>query len=213
MFRKSLVSLVTGLALVSLGAPAQAGDMSSLINCSNIPDDGKRLACMDRVAKTASLKRQTAAGGWKTNVEETADGKGHNVYLSLASEDVLVRSVQLTGKKKLLRLRPMMWLQCEDNVTSGYIDWGIFIDDGSRADIKSAFDNEPFRTAELAIAEGYKRTGTWQTKQAINFMKAAVGKNIFRVQITPYSEKPITAQFHIKGIEEAMKPLRQACSW
>lgn len=207
MFEKSMIaSLVLGLALV--GAPAKTeAAAGKLVDCAKVDGPMERLACYDKTMKNILTGGERPQGNWQVNVE------GKNVYMSIASSEIMVRSVQMSGKAKLLHLRPTLWLQCEDNKTSGYIDWGIFIDDGGLAEIKSAFDNQPYGKAELAISKDFKRTGTWDAGRVIGFMKEGADKSLFRVQVTPYSEKPITAQFRIQGMGDAMKPLREACGW
>ena len=32
-------------------------------------------------------------------------------------------------------------------------------------------------------------------------------------QVTPYNESPVTAIFNTAGLENAIKPLREICSW
>jgi type VI secretion system protein VasI len=55
--------------------------------------------------------------------------------------------------------------------------------------------------------------GLWSGGQAIPLIKQMFGRKNFLVQATPFNESPLTLDFDIIGVEEAVKGLRTACDW
>lgn len=55
--------------------------------------------------------------------------------------------------------------------------------------------------------------GHFSGGKAIPLIKRMLGKEQMLTRFTPFGESAVTANFPIKGVEEAIKPLREACKW
>ena len=47
----------------------------------------------------------------------------------------------------------------------------------------------------------------------ISFAKELMKHDKLLTQVTPYGESPVMATFDIRGLTEAIKPLRKTCNW
>jgi type VI secretion system protein VasI len=74
-------------------------------------------------------------------------------------------------------------------------------------------DDEPAETSQWDISTNYEAVGRWRGASAIPLIKRMLRKGRLIARITPYGENPETVVFDIRGLEEAVKPLRDACSW
>lgn len=74
-------------------------------------------------------------------------------------------------------------------------------------------DKEKAKTIPMEVSNGHKAIGLWSGSKSIPLIKEMFGHDKMIVQITPYQKGPVTMEFTIKGLEEAIKPLREACGW
>jgi type VI secretion system protein VasI len=55
--------------------------------------------------------------------------------------------------------------------------------------------------------------GLWNGNAAIPFIKKMMEHEKMVIRATPFSDSAVTAEYRISGLEEAIKPLRDACKW
>jgi type VI secretion system protein VasI len=95
-----------------------------------------------------------------------------------------------------------------NNVTSSYVDLENSLGSG---DIKVTYriDNGKSVTEIWGISNRHDSVGRWNSGDSIPFIKGLLKKNSIFFEIAPY----ISTRFDVKGLEEAVKPLRKACGW
>src|SRR5262245_22935382 len=52
-----------------------------------------------------------------------------------------------------------------------------------------------------------------RAQSSISFLKDLLGGKMLFIQATPFNESPVSAEFNIEGLADAIKPLRAACGW
>jgi type VI secretion system protein VasI len=55
--------------------------------------------------------------------------------------------------------------------------------------------------------------GLWSGGRSIPVIKQMFGKKQMIARMRPFNENAFTVTFNISGLEEASKPLRNACGW
>lgn len=176
-------------------------------SCPSIENDTDRLACYDKEAEDSSkntedqkeledLKKEYS--DWVVNITESPLNDSKEVTMMKFSE-----GFEDTRSPAVLMLR------CQRNKTDAFISWNEYI--GS--------DN--MRVAYRIDKEGAKNVW-WNASsngqasfipKSISFIKSLEGKESIYVEAEKYRGGRVAATFNISGIEEAIKPLREACSW
>jgi len=113
------------------------------------------------------------------------------------------------------RTRPALVLRCLENTTVFY----IAISDGHLADIQSyghvdyRIDDQPPGIWRMDASTDNEALGLWNGGRAIPQIRRMIGADRLDIRLTPYSESPIEFGFDIRGLDEAITPLREACNW
>jgi len=130
-----------------------------------------------------------------------------NVFLSVTSKEV-VRS--RFGRSDYLTL----FIQCRENTTLTYVHFaGNFMSDYQHGTVTYRLDKTPAQRIRMKESNDHEALGLWGGSKAIPFVKGMFGYDNLLVKATPHSENAVSAVFPIAGLEEAIKPLREACHW
>ena len=103
----------------------------------------------------------------------------------------------------------MFVIRCEAKRTYAFIVWSEFV--GTTPQVE-------YRTDKLPPKEQYWKSGTdggssFFPSRTVEFLKKMEGSTLLTAKVTPIGKAPITAEFDITGIEEALAPIRKACRW
>lgn len=193
-----MMKLGTVLALLALGSMgAQASE------CLSISDNDKRLECYDKENgyKPNNQGKSNAVGKWKLTESTSPIDDSKTIKLSLTTKDKVRAGIQ-SGS-------PILILRCMEDKTSLYVDWGTFI---STADprITLRVDKDKATSEYWRVASNHEVSFS---PNAIPAIKSMVGKNNLMLQVTPFSDQTYTVNFDITGLDNAIKPLRDACNW
>ena len=202
--RIAAAMLTLGLALAAGGAAAQ--DVAA---CARIEADLDRLACYDRASgRTPTTTEAPASGKWsvrerKSEFRDTAD-----IFVSVDSEDVLPCGF---GRRETASLM----LRCMENTTALYVSTSCHLASGfgGYGRVEYRVDDRASKTRNFDDSTDNRALGLWNGNRAIPVIRDLLGGKTLLVRFTPFNENPVTARFPIAGIEEAIKPLRQACKW
>jgi type VI secretion system protein VasI len=194
-------SLLMMLALAPMVAASE--------ECRGIKEDLKRLACYDMAASKSVLaardkpKPKTApkpegAGQWKVIKKKDSMDDSDMVLIYARSEE----EIYPTRRNASLNIR------CLKNTTDLYVDWEDYLADNNKVYTRIGRDK--------AKAERWSHSADSKSlfrRKPISFIKKLMKaeKVIFRTQ--PYNSGDLTVTFDIKGLENAIKPLREACHW
>lgn len=201
MWGKAIAAIFLLVCTPAIAAP---------VECAKISSDLDRLACYDKeVGRTPTALPAASKGAWLVNSEKSALTDKTDVYLSVASDEIVDCGWNRGDKIRL-------FVRCLDNATSlivatqchmtssGYNDYG---------DVTYRLDDEKARTVGMDASTNNRSLGLWNGGKSIPVIKQMFGKTKMIVKMTPYGENPFTATFTISGLEEAVKPLREACAW
>jgi type VI secretion system protein VasI len=74
-------------------------------------------------------------------------------------------------------------------------------------------DKRPAGKRRMTESTDHQALGHWSAAEAIPFAKELYGATSLYIQATPHSESPVSAEFPVEGLEQALKPLQTACKW
>ena len=196
-----LVSMNAGLAPV-----VQAGPLE----CARIDQPTARLACFDQeFPKALSAPVTAATGKWRMQSAPSAVARRTDHTLSLASQG-MIECRWSDPRPVHLRMR------CIGNVTSVLLETGCFMTSSQYlgyGDVSYAIDSDEAKVARMTAGADDRSLGFWSGETAIPLIRDLLGASTLTVRMTPYSDEPISAAFDVRGITEAIKPIREECGW
>ncbi len=183
----------------------------ALGECAAIENDLDRLACYDQVSgRTPKTELSTVpTGDWvvrkdKSDFEDTTD-----VFVSVLSNEPAQCGRFGTPQKATLMIR------CMENTTSIFMvaDCHLASGHGGYGIIDYRIDDQPAGDRNFDASTDNRALGLWNGGKSIPFIKNMIGSDRLLMRFTPYSESKTTVEFRTTGLEEAIAPLREACSW
>jgi type VI secretion system protein VasI len=197
------------LCLFLAAAPAIAANDGGAA-CAKITSDEARLTCYDMIFKK-SVETSTsadAASAWTARVETSKIDDTKNVFVTA---DSLEASPNPYGQAT----KSWMMISCRENTTSLYINFaGHFMSDlQGKGTVTYRIDKNPAARQSFRESNDHSVLGLWNGGTAIPFIKRLLGANSLLVRATPFSDSTVTAEFSLAGLENALKPLREACRW
>lgn len=177
--------------------------------CAAVSSDAARLECYDLLFKKAVISPSAAESGkWQITEEVSLIDDSKNVFLSLLSEK------KHRGRFGQLKHSTVV-ITCRENTTSMWVSFaGQFMSDnqgGGRVTYR--IDNADARTKEFRESNSNEALGLWSGRASIPFIKEFLGASTLLIRATPYNESAVTATFDIRGLPDAIAPLRESCGW
>jgi type VI secretion system protein VasI len=203
---------------VLLAGPASAdATMDALRQCRVSTVDAVRLACYDRVSDPDKQQAETAEAAdpaaedaaWTVTTEKSAMTDDTNHYVDSASSEYQAcgqygDNAQLHVMARCLEDTTALIVYGNCHFASGFDGYG---------QVTWRLDEDKPVTKEMQASTDNRALGLWSGKQAIPALKSFFGKERMVVRITPFGMSPIEATFDIRGLEEAVQPLREECGW
>ena len=201
--------LLVALAYCFVATSASLSNASEATDCAKIDDPDSRLNCYDRLFRVTAPSSEVVVGVGKWEVSSTTSkiDDSKNVYLRLeADNEVLGRYGD--------RVRVTMTVTCRENVTSLWFNFGgHFMSDYQYGTITYRVDDKKAKRKKFRESTNNEALGLWNGGSSIPFLKLIMSGKHLLVRATPYSESAIDSEFEIAGLENALKPLREACGW
>jgi type VI secretion system protein VasI len=174
--------------------------------CAAIADDSKRLICYDLIFKI----NQTSKVETKWTVEEQTskiDDK-KNVFVTVKSSERIPGRFGLKDNAELV-------FSCREGKSAFYIVFGghFMSGLGSSGLVTYRVDKRPAAKRRMTESTDHQALGLWSAADATALARELFGAQSLYLQATPYSESPVSAEFPVAGLEEAIKPLQIACRW
>ena len=212
MHTLKLTILLLAALLVCAQSQAQMLSPTKLATCAEIAEDGLRLRCYDKLARTLQQQGDrvdsggtsaTASGNWLLNVEQSPIDGRDNISLNLLA--------QRPVKSRTQTVTPELRLSCIDGVSKVLVNWGVYLGKNSTK-VLSKFDMAAPSTMNWLINDDDKQT-VFYRGDSIDYVRQLIKHRDLAIQITPYNAPPILASFDISKLEDALAPLNLSCQW
>lgn len=180
-------------------------------SCVTIDSPLDRLACYDKESgRTPSIETITSQiSRWSTTHEKSKMTDQDGLFLSVESKSAIHCRF---GNDATITLM----IRCMEGTTSIYIATQCHLASSDYNDyghVRYRIDTNPAGLAKMNESTDHRALGLWSGSRAIPFIKQMLGGKELIAQFTPYGESPVSAEFPIAGIDDAIKPLREACKW
>lgn len=186
--------------------------------CVDIKSSYQRLKCYDKengrqkpdYAQSSDTGVEDAASPnrWIVREDQSKFDDSRSVYLMLITSDKIPGKY---GKPTSATLH----LRCNENETNAYIHFGghFMADIQGYGRVRYRIDDDVARTVSMDESTNHESLGLWNGGSSIPFIKRMLNHDSMVVEATPFSESTMTMTFPIAGLEDAVKPLREACHW
>ncbi|WP_306253894.1 type VI secretion system-associated protein TagO [Parvularcula sp. IMCC14364] len=196
-----MLELITSMYLMGI---SQDGP-----SCAKKNDDSERLRCYDLVYRVTASAPKPIDSDWRVREETSKLDDTKTVFMEVNSNE---NHVGRFGQEGKLRLS----LRCQENTTALAIYFaGEFMASGASDYVRVDYriDDNPASSANFVESTNNEWLGLWNGSRAIPFIKQMFGASTMYVRATPFSESSVDGEFNISGVQDAIKPLREACSW
>ena len=185
--------------------PAQAqSERDGIAQCAAIAAGSERLACFDALTTRLGIAKSGAAapanrGKWEVSAETSALDNSQNVFLSLQANEAIAGLGE--------RARPTLIIRCKEGSTEAAISWDVYLGLDTTT-VLTRIDTARATTSLWDISTNNKATFHKRPKQ---FLRELSGHQVLLAKVVPYGENPAMVTFAVAGLDEAAKPLRDAC--
>ena len=196
------------LALLVAGSVQSETVEQQISKCTSLKSDVARLACYDGIVvavRTAAaplpeIKPEvTKNEKWETRITVSPIDNSRSIMLTLVAD-----------KGKSSWGTPVkLHIECNQQKTSLFIHWQDFL--GNEAKVATRLGNGTPREERWQLSDDSQTT--FYPGDTPVFLRQLMAMDTVVFQVTPYFEQSITAVFEMKGLGEAIKPVREACFW
>lgn len=199
------------LVIGSASLPAIAADLArDLAKCSADKNSVTRLACYDALAPKASAedpaKSSSSVSKWQVQTETSKIDDSKNVFITLDAET----PIQGWPSKRFL---PELHIRCKERRTEVYIITGMSptVEYGvDSATVTLRLDKQP--AFKIAASKSTDREALFLPNAAA-LAKRIAGAETMLFQFIPFNSSGQMTTFDVRGLTEALKPVREACKW
>lgn len=180
---------------------------SEFAECSSKKGDLDKIECFDNLANKYNLN------GVQTSKKEIQDSGKWNVSIDTNPIDdtktVTLYLVADSGKSSMLGQPVVLFIRCKSLETNVFINWRDYL--GSEATVLTRIGKEKAETRNWNLSTDSQ--ATFFPRNEVDFLNKLLIVDSFVAQVTPYNESPVTAIFDVKGLSNAITPLRETCNW
>ncbi len=200
--KKQLTMLIT-LAISIVFADTK----TDIAICAAKDSDATRLICYDKLAKALNVDKpkqeiSVGKGKWLVSEETSAIDDSKKVTILLEAENSIRGSFRSHT--------PTMILRCSENKTNAYINMGVFLG-SSNIKVLSRLDKKKASKKSWSMSTDNK--AIFAPGSNVGYIKTLMKHDKLLIQLTPYGASPVMTTFDLKGLKEAITPLRKACNW
>ena len=199
------------MAAVSVAPPAFAEGSPEMAKCAAEPNNARRLKCYDALSQKLGIAPDDSVivSKWKVQKEASAIDDSTNVFLSLDADS------SISGWP-LKTYTPLLILRCKENRTQAYIVTGMapqseYGSDGTTVTLRLD-DNKAMQLTTSRSTSGdmlfFDPSGP-----SIELIKKMMQRTTLLFQFVPFHSSPVMTTFDLRGLPEAIKPLRAHCRW
>ena len=196
--------------LLSVPSAALADLAADVAKCSIDKNNITRLACYDKLVPQAAAQDPARGAAtvskWRVQTETSRIDDSKNVFLVLEAES------QIQGWPSK-RHTPTLHIRCKERRTEMFIVTGMppNVEYGTdSATVTFRLDKQP----AFKVAAGKSTDGeALFLPQAASFSKRLLAGETLLFQFIPFNSSGQMTTFDIRGLSEAIKPIRDACKW
>jgi len=207
-----LACLVVAIPIAGLPGVSNAAselNPADFAKCTEISSSVEKLACFDAAAEanglSSKIETSNPRGEWRSWTDTNKFTDRTDAYISVEAKN----TVQMNSYKTTL---PRLYIRCADNTTALVITFDGFLTTDKTYLRYRIGDGKP-ATARWNVSTNYESAGLWRGGQSIPFIKSLFGEERLLVEVTPHGESPLSVEFNITGIEEAVSDVRKYCNW
>lgn len=142
----------------------------------------------------------SGAGSWMVSEKKNPLDDSDTVVLSLAA----MNGANTFGES------PTLVARCLSNQTEVYIAWKTYLGSGNTTQIVR-MGKHPAKHERWSISTD--GSAAFSPGWGGNFLQDLEKVDMLTVQITPYGESPITAQFDVTGLSNLLPKIAKTCNW
>lgn len=208
-----VANLVILLASVYLISNVAADEKIEIAKCAAITNGLERGACYDELAsqlgvdKPVSSAPVTNAGKWMARQDASPIDDSKNIFLTLGAENPI--SGWLTGD-----VTPSLIIRCKEGETESYVVTGMITSSNygetESSTVTIRLDKE--KASQQTMSQSTDNKALF-FRRPIKQIKSMMEHDTLLFQFIPFNSSPATTTFDLRGLPEAIKPLREACKW
>ena len=147
------------------------------------------------------------SGNWEFSIGE--DSSSYKTVASLQQESLTTIKDEYAKKD----LRPQLQFRCTpgDLAITARIDWQRFISSFS-TELGFKVDGGKFTWLKWKVDQSNKVTFSPSAADSQKLIELALGGERLLVEVTPYSESPVTVEYDLEGFSGALAELKDSCS-
>jgi type VI secretion system protein VasI len=202
-----------GPLLVASFLPASSAyaDLArDLLRCSADKNGVTRLACYDGLAQKAGAqdpgRSSSKISKWDVRTETSRIDDSRNVIASLRAE------TEIRGWPSKVFM-PVLQIRCKERKTEAYVVTGMSptVEYGvDTATVTLRFDKDKaFKTRAGKSTDGEALF----FEQPVALIKRMMNHETMLFEFIPFNSSSAITTFDLRGLSEAIKPLRDACKW
>lgn len=181
---------------------------ADVAQCTAIESSLDRLACYDKEAGfEPEVKVFTGNGDWQVRLETSKIDDSKEVFLTLYSTE----QTNCPYKEG----RHSIHLACRENKTNIWVQFGecFMTSIQGNGRVTYRLDSEDAATKSFRESNNNMALGLWDGGSAIPFINGMIGHDKMVIRATPFSSSTVTGEYNIAGLDQAVRPLREACGW
>ena len=192
---------------IFIGVPFIAGAVGAINTDQSTAASGKvqtvsAVIAPKKVPVVKEAPQTPSIGNWYVSSKTSQIDDSKKITLILEADDSITTAF---GK-----VTPSLVIRCSEAETNVFIGWKVYLG-LDQTEILTRFDSTQAQTKTWSISTDHK--AAFVQGSDVAFAKKMMNHGKLLAQVTPYAEVPVTATFNIEGLREAIKPLRNACSW
>lgn len=163
-------------------------------------------ACLILVAGAAVAQNEQFDGNWAITVGE--DPSGYEVIASLQQESANTIKDEYATKD----VTPRLAFRCApgNQEISVQIDWQRFIS-SFNTEVGFKVDGGKTLWQKWGVDQSNKITASKSAADSQSLVDRLAGGSELLVEVSPYSEPPVTVQYNLAGFAQALDALRTEC--
>lgn len=204
MKAKGAIVGVVGWLAAALPCAAWAAEAK---DCAQLVDTALRLACYDEAHKPPTAG-SGKAGQWRVTRQTSKIDDSPEVFVAVQARDLV------PGKDGAPSAGILM-ISCREGATDVFFNFGETAMAKGKATslVTTRIDKRRARKMRMTGSHDRKALGLWTSGRAVPFVKTMLDGSSLFVRAMPPEEEAVDMEFEIGGLDEAIKPLREACRW